>query len=109
MPYVQGDVTLDDDKHANVTAAIRALLQKNPKRLTVLKLDNKGNIIGTHAVWLPNNFHVDLKAHGLWPIVQELDQTEESMNVYLQPVVILQASQRQTGWSVLLTKADLSC
>ena len=84
LPYVRGDIVLDDAKHGSMKDAIKAVLKKSPQQITVPQLDHSGNMVGTRIVWLPRRLLDDFKTQGLWPVVK-LDEYGGTGEVYMLP------------------------
>ena len=82
LPYVRGDIVLDDTEHGSMKAVIKAVLKKSPQQITVPQLDHSGNVVGTHIVWLRKRLLDDFKAQGLWPVVK-LDEYGGTGKVYM--------------------------
>ena len=83
LPYIRGDVILDDAIYGTSKAVIKAMLKKSPEQIKVPKLDLNGNEVGTYITWLPKSLLDDFKSHHLWPVVKLGEYGE--IEVYLAP------------------------
>ena len=90
MVYVREVVILLEDTTSDykneeltrITDVINTILTRDPKQISVPKMDAKGNKAGVQVIWLSNNLLEELNTCGAWPAV-EVDGYEEKKVYFL--------------------------